>query len=148
MRILEPLFCLLLAACGGDLVAVTEAPTLSPPDPVAGRVAFETSCAGCHMSRDGWDLAYFGFADSTIVRRALKHVPLETARDIAAHIRSLQVAPVGRLARPFQPGGTRLADDRAFAMEIFGADDWPAEIDAAKISTANARSSEIGRAHV
>lgn len=144
MRIVEPLFCLLLAACGGDLVAVTEAPTLSPPDPIAGRAAFVTSCAGCHMSRDGWDLAYFGFADSTIVRRALKHVPLQTARDIAAHIRTLQVAPVGRLARPFQPGGTQLADDRAFALQIFGADDWPAEMDAVRLRAFDPRAIPVG----
>ncbi|MFN2420490.1 MAG: hypothetical protein ABR527_03835, partial [Gemmatimonadota bacterium] len=51
-----------------------EPPPAPPADVVAGRAAFTTVCAACHSSRDGFDLAFFGFSDSTIVRRAVFHV--------------------------------------------------------------------------
>src|SRR5438128_3225954 len=47
-----------------------------------GQIAFEQSCSPCHASRDGFDLAMFGFTDTTIIRRAVKHVDTATARRI------------------------------------------------------------------
>src|SRR5687768_9145717 len=95
----------------------------SPEPPLAdvatGRVAFSTVCAACHSSRDGFDLAFFGFPDSTIVRRAVFHVDSAVARDIAAHVRTLGSAGAPRTARIFQPGGVILAGDVAFATSLF-----------------------------
>ncbi|NOT07440.1 MAG: hypothetical protein HOP28_04455 [Gemmatimonadales bacterium] len=89
---------------------VSPAPPAPPvADQVAaiarGHTAFESSCASCHASRDGFDLAFFGFGKSNIVRRAVRHVPQSTAEDIAAYIASLGVASRGRSFRIFQPRG-------------------------------------------
>ncbi len=95
------------------------------PDPAAGAEAFTTACAECHGSGDGFDLALFGFADTTIVRRAVAHVDTATALDIVAHVRSLGVASMGEERRPFQPAVQPVADDEAFAVALFGDDAWP-----------------------
>ena len=119
----------LLAGCGDGPLGVSEAPrseavTLaSNATAAAGRAAFATSCATCHASRDGFDLAFFGFADSTIVRRAVSHVDTSTALRIVQHIRALGVRPVGRSMRPFQV--PTAASDVAFAQRLFGRDAWP-----------------------
>ncbi|GMV06581.1 MAG: hypothetical protein AMXMBFR53_28570 [Gemmatimonadota bacterium] len=121
----------LFAAACGDAPAALDAAghaeaarfTVSA-ETVAGRAAFAASCATCHASGDGFDLALFGFADSTIVRRAVFHVDTATALDIVAHVRSLDVAPMGRDARPFQV--PRAASDADFARRLFGRDAWPA----------------------
>ncbi|MBI4513785.1 MAG: hypothetical protein HY702_06705, partial [Gemmatimonadetes bacterium] len=75
------------------------------PSALRGHAAFVASCAPCHSTRDGFDLAFFAFTDTTIVRRAVNHVDTATALDIVAHIRSLDVKPVTRHVRPFQPRG-------------------------------------------
>lgn len=98
---------------------------------VLGSAAFAESCATCHVNRDGFDLALFGFADSTIVRRAVFHVDSATARAIVAHIRSLDVAPVDRSTRPFQV--PRASSDEDFAHRLFGSDAWPAGLTEARI---------------
>jgi len=103
-------------------------PVTPPADATAGLAAFSEVCAACHSSRDGFDLAFFGFPDSTIVRRAVFHVDSGTARDIAAHVRTLGAAGAARGARIFQPGGTLLASDVDFATRLFGADGWPADM--------------------
>ncbi len=108
------------------------------PDPPAGKAtlgaaAFVESCAECHSSRDAFDLAFFSFPDSTIVRRAVFHVDSATAHDIAAHVRSLHMETVGRGTRVFQPGGRMVVGDVAFALELFGADEWPADLTTANL---------------
>lgn len=131
----------LLVACDDGGAAF--APPPGGFDPLLGRGAFEHTCAGCHASRDGADLAMFSMPDSAIVRRAVAHVDSATAFHIAAHIRSLSTPRLARDARIFQPGGTLLpggpvqvgdllpapgdetAGDRNFADRLFGDDAWP-----------------------
>lgn len=120
--------------CDGD--SPSGAP-LDPDPPVGnaalGATAFVESCAECHSSRDAFDLAFFSFPDSTIIRRAVFHVDSGTARDIAAHVRSLHGETVGRGTRVFQPGGRMVVGDVAFALELFGADEWPADLTTASL---------------
>lgn len=123
----------LLAACDSPLAVPAASDSAdahfsvaAAPSP-AGRAAFAASCATCHASRDGFDLALFSFADSTIVRRAVSHVDTATALLIVRHVRSLDVRPVPRTTRPFQV--PRAADDVAFARGLFGRDAWPADLD-------------------
>jgi hypothetical protein len=98
-----------------------------------GETAFLGECARCHSSRDGFDLAFFQFPDSTIVRRALAHVSEVAARDIAAYIRSLDTRIASRHARPFQPGNGLVVNDQAFATRLFGMDGIPSGLDAEAI---------------
>lgn len=128
MRTLTPLALapLLLAAC----TPAQDAPTApvareASASAAQGREIFVASCAPCHASGDGGDLAIFAFPDSTIVRRALAHVTRAEAEDIVAHVRTLPPGALDRRTRPFQPAGQVLADDRAFALSLFGADRWP-----------------------
>ncbi|MCH7532332.1 MAG: hypothetical protein IIB36_11330 [Gemmatimonadetes bacterium] len=102
-------------------------------DPTLGHQAFVAECAGCHASRDGFDLAFFSFPDSTIVRRALGHVDTTTAFDIAAYINTLPVVPVGRFDQSFQPGGVELTGDVEFATTLFGSDSWPSALTTAEL---------------
>ncbi len=142
---LTPLLCvasgLALSACSSS----DGAGPLSPDgpragsllgDPAAGRLAFVEGCAGCHASRDGFDLAAFDFTPMDVVRRGLAHVDSVTARNIAAHIESIDVAPMPRAVPPFQPGGTptgqlhsfvtRQPDlDLEFWSDLFGTEGWP-----------------------
>jgi hypothetical protein len=134
------LLALALAACqdGSTLPIVSEpdppappaAPTPAPPigDPLAGLAAFTNVCAACHTSRDGFDLAFFGFSDTTITRRAAPHVDAQTALNIVAHVRTLSVIPSTRDRRIFQPGGVVLSSDVDFALGLFGGDGWPASL--------------------
>ena len=120
--------------------AVSETPLELLGDPIRGSIAFENNCSSCHASRDGFDLALFSFTDTTIIRRALGHVDMSTSLDIVAHIQRLQVRiphqlGIGRPTEtrgvessPFQPGGRRLGTDYAFAINTFGADQWPADL--------------------
>jgi hypothetical protein len=114
------------AACEGPLDPGPPADAPFVANIVAGRAAFIAECASCHAARDGFDLAFFAFTDTTVVRRALAHVDLPTARNIAAYIRSLDVRRAARTVRPFQPGGAVLDGDAAFAVRLFGADALPA----------------------
>jgi hypothetical protein len=106
-------------------------PPIQPPGPppsndiVLGRAAFQQECASCHNSGDGFDLAYFSYPDSTIIRRGLGHVTLTTAQQIAAYIGWLNTPKVARHARVFQPQGTPVANDVEFATSLFGQDAWP-----------------------
>ena len=122
----------LSSACGGG----TE-PTSTNSQPsanvAAGRAAFLTSCATCHASRDGFDLALFGFDDATIVRRARDHVDLATAQNIVAYVRSLGVPSVGRGTVPFQPGNTTLGADEDFWASLVGATDVGKDLTAERI---------------
>src|SRR5215212_5706041 len=58
-----------------------------------GHAAFTQSCSTCHASGDGFDLKTFGFSDTTIIRRAVKHVDTATARNIVSYIHSLSAPP-------------------------------------------------------
>lgn len=130
----------LSAACGGD-----DTPTqVTPPADIAhGLTAFVASCSTCHATRDAFDLAHFGFASTDIVRRALKHVDLQTANDIAAYVKSLGVRRVGRDTRPFQPGTQVLANDQAFWVATFGTKDWPANLTPAALRSINTRALDV-----
>src|ERR1041385_6234825 len=103
-----------------------ESPAIGP-DPALGRIAFEQSCSMCHASRDGFALAMFGFTDTTIIRRAVKHVDTATACNIVAYIRTVSAPREPEKLRLFQPGGAPLAGDLEFAQALFGGDAWPAE---------------------
>ena len=106
---------------------------------VRGATAFVNACSSCHASGDGYDLAYFGFTDTTIVRRAVRHVDTLTAYDIVAHIHALKVAPLNPQVRPFQPGGVVLASDLDFANALFGSDHWPAGLTTAQLRAIDPR---------
>jgi hypothetical protein len=119
-----------LTGCEGAEPAGPVDPEANALAIIHGEAAFLGECASCHASRDGFDLAFFQFPDSTIVRRAIAHVPEPTAHDIVAYIRSLDTRTAFRHARPFQPGGGLLASDMAFAVRLFGMDGIPAGFDA------------------
>ncbi len=70
------------------------------------------SCAQCHAP-DAIDMAYVGFDEGTILRRALMHVATEDAKDIVRYVTVQRInlkIPVNdpRTFRPFQPGGSPL----------------------------------------
>jgi hypothetical protein len=110
-----------------------------PANAVLGRVAFTEECASCHASADGLDLAFFGFSDTTIIRRALAHVDATTARHIVAHIRTLPASGVNRDVRLFQPGGRVLTSDVEFATSLFGSDAWPLSLTTAQLRAIDPR---------
>jgi len=117
-------------------------PAIPVPDPLLGRMAFEESCSGCHASRDGFDLKTFGFTDTTIIRRAVKHVDSATARNIVAYIHTLNAPPNDQQLRLFQPKGSTLPTDVDFAMALFGRDAWP-EITTAELAAIDPRNVQI-----
>src|SRR5262245_7739376 len=98
-----------------------------------GQIAFSVSCASCHASADGFDLAFFNFSDTTIIRRALNHVDRATADDIVAHIRTLPTPRHSREERPFQPGSTVLASDAAFGQTLFPNGELPDNLTTAQL---------------
>jgi hypothetical protein len=138
IRALAPIpagfFMALPAVVGCGEPGPTDVSTTSPDpieivgDPVIGQRAFEGNCAGCHASRDGFDLAFFAFPDTTIVRRAVAHVDTTTAFHIVSYVRSFDVPHASRVTRPFQPGGRVLASDQALGAQLFGSDTWPADL--------------------
>ena len=120
-----------LAGCSDDVTGPGGTPA-APPVPIgdasAGSRAFVESCGTCHSARDGFDVAFFGFPDTTIVRRAVAHVDTATALDIVAHIRTFDLRAADRTTRVFQPLETVLGGDLEFALETFGADTWPEDL--------------------
>ncbi|AHG93519.1 hypothetical protein J421_5984 (plasmid) [Gemmatirosa kalamazoonensis] len=135
---------IVLAACGGASAGDGPAAPRSAADIVAlGHSAFVTSCAGCHASRDAFDVARFGFDDATIVRRAVKHVDSATARQIVAYVRWLQVPPIRRDTSLFQPGTTVLDDDRTFWRALTGTDGWPADLTPDKLRAIDPRTLSV-----
>lgn len=112
-------------------------------NPVFGKLAFEQSCAGCHASQDGFDLRTFGFADTTIVRRAVKHVDTATARNIAAYVHTLNAPQTPRNLRLFQPGGEPLPGDLEFGIALFGRDAWPDDMTTAQLASINTRNLKV-----
>lgn len=102
-----------------------------PASAAKGLAVFTTTCGTCHTSRDGFDLALFGFSDRDIVRRAVHHVDTAAALQILRQVRSLRVTPLAREHRPFQV--PRVATDLEFAQALFGADQWPRGTDEAAL---------------
>ncbi len=137
-RLALPVFLALVGACT-DAPGDPLDPTSVTANPVFGQMAFEQSCAGCHASRDGFDLRAFGFGDSTIIRRAVKHVDSSTARNIAAHVRTLSAPPIQRDVRLFQPGGMPLGGDTEFALALFGRDAWPEDMTTSRLAAIDPR---------
>jgi hypothetical protein len=130
---------LALAACAACSDSNTNDPVAARPDPVAGRLAFEQSCSTCHSSHDGFDVKAFGFSDTTIIRRAVKHVDSATARSIAAYIRGLNTPQIDQSMRLFQPKGAALTSDVDFANALFGHDAWPADMTSAQLAAVDPR---------
>ncbi|HEX9755327.1 MAG TPA: hypothetical protein VGA42_06450 [Gemmatimonadales bacterium] len=134
MRRLAPSSATLLALVAGCSDSPSAPPDLPRFDPVLGRAAFDQACARCHASQDGFDLAFFSFTDTTIIRRAVAHVDTATARHIVAYVRTLQTPHEAETTRLFQPGGSPLASDLEFALALFGRDAWPAELTSADLA--------------
>ncbi len=119
------------AGCAGDSLGPPGTGDPPPPpvgDAIAGAVAFVENCGTCHAAQDGFDLAFFAFPDTTIVRRAVAHVDTGTALDIVAHIRTIEARSAERTTRVFQPLEVVLGSDLEFALDVFGADRWPADL--------------------
>ncbi len=120
-----------LTACSDNVTGPGDPPA-DPPQPLgdalAGARAFVESCGTCHSARDGFDVAFFAFPDTTIVRRAVAHVDTATALDIVAHIRTFDLRTAERTTRVFQPMEVVLGSDLEFALEAFGGDAWPEDL--------------------
>jgi hypothetical protein len=130
-RALSGAIIITVAGCSGDALGPPGTGDPAPPpsgDAIAGAVAFVENCGTCHAAKDGFDLAFFAFPDTTIVRRAVMHVDTVTALDIVAHIRTIDVRMADRTTRVFQPLDAVLASDLEFALDVFGADRWPADL--------------------
>ena len=121
-----PLALIAINACSDSKNPVDSSVHLG--DPVLGRMAFEQSCSGCHASKDGFDLKTFGFMDTTIIRRAVKHVDTATARNIVAYVRTIAAPRIEETVQLFQPTSVTLASDMAFATALFGKDEWPSNL--------------------
>jgi len=139
-RLFLPLVLLVSVACSDSRSPLD--PAIPLPDPSLGRMAFEESCSGCHASRDGFDLKTFGFSDTTIIRRAVKHVDSTTARNIVAYIHSLNAPPNDQQLRLFQPKGAPASTDVEFAVALFGRDAWP-DITTADLAAIDPRNVQI-----
>ena len=104
-----------------------------PPPPPAGSdialglAAVHRECASCHASQDWFNLTFFSYSDTTIIRRAVKHVVTTTADRIVAYIRSLNIPHVPSASALLQPGGRTVADDVQFAVNLFGQGTWPTQ---------------------
>ena len=125
-----PLFvlCSIIAvsACADSSTEPQPSPTLTHAS--AGQLAFVDSCSSCHASGDGYDLAYFQFADTTIMRRALTHVDSATAHTIVSYLQSLKTRNADAVTPLLQPGDLVLSSDSAFAVNLFGRDEWPLDL--------------------
>jgi len=133
----------IVAGCSSDSTGPEAPPGTPRPDPQLGRVAFEQACAQCHASRDGFDIAAFGFTDTTIIRRAVAHVDTATARNIVAYIRTVEATRQDEKERLFQPGGVPLASDLDLALALFGRDAWPAELTSAGLLAIDPRTVSV-----
>jgi len=129
---------LVVAACSDSSRDPVD-PGITKANTILGQVAFETSCSGCHASRDGFDLKTFGFTDTTIIRRAVKHVDTATARNIVTYIHSLSTPTMSERVSLFQPKGVQLNSDVEFATALFGRDAWPADLSTAQLAAIDPR---------
>ena len=118
-----PLALVAISACSDSRNPVDSG--IQQGQPVLGRMAFEESCSGCHASQDAFDVKAFGFMDTTIIRRAVKHVDTATARNIVAYINTIAAPPMDEKLQLFQPKSLTLTSDMAFVTALFGRDEWP-----------------------
>ena len=141
-RLALPVFVVAAVACSDS-----SRNTLDPADvvanPILGQVAFEQSCSGCHASHDGFDLKMFQFTDTTIIRRAVKHIDTTTARNVVAYIRSLQAPPTDSRLRLFQPKAAPLQSDVEFATALFGRDAWPETLTTEQLKAIDPRTVQV-----
>ncbi len=137
------LLALTLSSACADSVTTPPEPSVPRPDAALGRIAFEDNCSTCHASRDGFDLRMFGFTDTTIIRRAVKHVDSATARNIVAYIHSVAAPAEPEKLRLFQPRGAPLATDVDFAVALFGSDAWPASLSSVGLLAIDPRNVQI-----
>jgi hypothetical protein len=135
--------CVLFAVACSDSITTPPESSVPKADAALGRIAFEDNCSTCHASRDGFDLRMFGFTDTTIIRRAVKHVDSATARNIVAYIHSVQAPAEPEKLRLFQPHGAPLASDMDFAVALFGSDAWPASLSSAGLLAIDPRNVQI-----
>jgi hypothetical protein len=139
------LLVVLLAGC--DSANSPSDPSTNDPTPqpnaALGRVAFEQECGSCHASLDGFDLRAFRFADTSIIRRAVKHVDTATALNIVAYIHTVQSPPIAENAHLFQPGQTTVASDLEFAIALFGRDEWPTGMTTAQLTGIDPRTVRV-----
>lgn len=140
-RLFLPLALIATVACSDSNGALD--PRVTTANPVMGQLAFDQSCSGCHASRDGFDIKTFGFADTTIIRRAVKHVDTTTAYNIVAYIHSLSAPPNNADLRLFQPKGSVLSGDVEFANALFGRDAWPSDLTSAQLAAIDPRNMAI-----
>jgi hypothetical protein len=129
-------------ACSGEITTPPQ-PVVPAANAALGRIAFEDNCSTCHASRDGFDLRTFGFSDTTIIRRAVKHVDSATARNIVAYIHSVNAPAEPEKLRLFQPRGVPLAGDVDFAVALFGSDAWPTSLTSAQLLAIDPRTVQI-----
>ena len=134
----------LLGACdAGSPSDPGNGPPPPRPDAALGRVAFENECSSCHASRDGFDLRMFRFADTAIIRRAVKHVDTATAHNIVAYIHTIHSPELPEATHLFQPGLTPVATDLEFATTLFGRDEWPAALTTPQLMAIDPRTVRI-----
>ncbi len=119
------------AALAGCEQAATgpESPTvnIAPGDPAAGQIAFVQNCAQCHATRDGYDLAAFGFSSFDVMRRSLGHMDSTTSRNITSYIETLRPeSPL--VGAPFQPAGRLGGSDREYWIDALGTSGWPTDL--------------------
>ena len=141
-RLVRPFVLLLAATACSDSIDPID-PGITPASVAMGQLAFTESCAGCHASSDGFDLRTFGFADTTIIRRAVHHVDTATARNIVAYIATLSTPRNDATLRLFQPRGAQATNDTEFAVGVFGTDGWPANLSSAQLAAINPREVRI-----
>ena len=136
----------LMAVLTGCEPTVTGPEPFTPPNalgnPVAGHIAFVQSCAACHSSHDGYDLAAFGFSSFDVFRRSLSHVDSATSLDITAYIETLKpVVSFG--SPPFQPGGGVGEGDQKYWSDALGTSGWPTGLTADVLRAINPRSLQV-----
>jgi hypothetical protein len=137
-----PLVVVLVAGCSDASKGPVD-PAAPNPNVSLGHAAFTESCSTCHASGDGFDLKTFAFSDTTIIRRAVKHVDTATARNIVSYIHTLAAPRNDENLRLFQPKGEPLAGDVEFAKALFGRDEWPSELTSAELAAIDPRRVQI-----
>jgi hypothetical protein len=81
--------------------------------------------------------------DTTIIRRAVKHVDTATARNIVAYVATLSAPHIDESTRLFQPRGAVLNSDVDFAVALFGRDAWPSDLTTAGLQAIDPRTVQI-----
>jgi hypothetical protein len=97
---------------------------VAPGNPAQGKLNFIANCARCHTGT-GEDLHDFQFPKSDIMRRGLNHCDTQCIVDIIASVNAMTTPDTMAPNKiPFQPGGRVLAGDSAFAVNLWGQDQF------------------------